>query len=272
MTSTFGLAGHEPIIVLTFPHSGSEALSDLLASSGTISCTARTGLLPMCHSVASTWQCLDQRRELTALAVSSIRALVTSMAVTHAADSGASRWCETSVNGPGPAATFLKAFPKTSFICLHRRCDEAISAALRSHSPGSAETADWPGPPADRENNLATLCMWWAESTRALLDFQRAHPRSSLPLRREDLDADDPGQLNRVWSFLRLDAPDTTIRPRRHPAPAESAPRTEFSADRLPSQVRTVINELHSELGYSPLLPEAGSRRDPAGHASRTGL
>jgi hypothetical protein len=262
MTSAVRLAGNEPIIVLTFPHSGSEALSDLLASSGAISCTARTGLLPMCQSVASTWQRLNQRHELTALAVSSIRALVTSMAITHAADSGASRWCETSVNGPVPAATFLKAFPKTSFICLHRRCDEAISAALRGHSQGSAETAAWPGLPVDQENSLAALCMFWAESTRALLDFQRAHPQSSLPLRREDLDAGEPGQLNRVWSFLGLDAPDSTIRPRRHPAPVQSAARIEFSADRLPSRLRTLINDLHAELGYPPLLPAAWQARD----------
>jgi hypothetical protein len=246
-------AGNEPIIVLTFPHSGSETLSDLLARSAAISCTSRTGLLPMCESVASTWQHIERRRELTALAVSSIRALVTSMAIASTAASGAPRWCETAISGTGCAATFLKVFPQASFICLHRRCDAAIPAAVRSHSPEFGKTGVWPGSSADQENGLATICTQWAESTRALLEFQDTHPESALRVRREDLDADVTGQLGRLWSFLGLDSEGATVRPRCRPVQAELTPRTEFPADRLPPQLRTVINELHAELGYPPL-------------------
>lgn len=243
-------ASRAPIIVLTLPHSGAEVLRDNLASSAVISCTARTGLLPMCESVASTWRQIERRTEITALATSSIRALVTSMAATRTAATGAPRWCETAISGTGAAATFLKVFPEASFICLHRRCDAVVSAAMRAYPRAFADEVPWPDSPAGQDSAFTFVCTQWAESTQALLDFQLANPQSSLRLRREDLDSDAAAQMTMVWSFLGIAAPGVALPAQsdHEPCPREPAPR--YPADRLPPPLRAAIDKLHLKLGY----------------------
>ncbi len=236
--------------MLTLPHSGAEVLRDNLASSAAISCTARTGLLPMCESVASTWRQIERRAELTALATSSIRALVTSMAAARTATSGASRWCETAISGIGAAGTFLKVFPETSIICLHRRCDAVLTAAMRAFPRAFADESPWPDSPAAQDSAFTFVCTQWAESTQALLDFQLANPRSSLRLRREDLDSDAQAQMTAVWSFLGLTAPSAAPPSESDHEPGPRQPPPRYPLDRLPSPLRAAINELHVKLGY----------------------
>jgi hypothetical protein len=249
-----------PIVILTFSHSGVEILGEFLASSSSLYCTARTGLLPMCESVASTWQQIERHEQLSALARSSIRALVTSMALARSvasgarsASSGPPRWCETTISGTSSAGTFLKIFPQAKFVCFHRRCDEVISEVIESNPWGFGKTEFWPYSSADPGNSLATAGAYWAERSRAILDFQLAHAQSCLSLRREDLDADPDEQMRLVWSFLGLTRPSAAIRPRRDPVVTEHGARRRFPADRLPPPLRTAINELHTRLGYPPL-------------------
>jgi hypothetical protein len=245
-------ASRAPIIVLTLPHSGAEVLRDNLASSAAISCTERTGLLPMCESVASTWRQIERRAELTALAMSSIRALVTSMAATRTATTGAPRWCETAISGTGAASTFLKVFPEASFICLHRRCDAVVSAAMRAYPRAFADKNDSPDSPAGQDSAFTVVCAQWAESTRALLDFQLANPQSSLRLRREDLDSDAPAQMAVVWSFLGITAPSVALLPENDHEPCPREPPPRYPVDRLSPPLRAAINDLHVKLGYPP--------------------
>ena len=259
-TDPLGPAESAPIVILTFSHSGVEILDDFLASSSSLSCTTRTGLLPMCESVASTWQQIEGREQLSALARASIRALVTSMTLARnvasgarIADSGTPRWCETAISGTSSAGTFLKIFPQAKFVCFHRRGDEVISKIIESNPWGFGKTEFWPYSSANPGNSLATAGAYWAERSRAILDFQLAQPQSCLSLRREDLEADAQEQMRHVWSFLGLAPPSAVIRPRRDPVVTEHGARPRFPADRLPPRLRTVINELHAALGYPPL-------------------
>jgi hypothetical protein len=249
-----------PIVILTYSHSGVEILCDFLASSSSLFCTARTGLLPMCELAASTWRRIERREQLSALARSSIRALVNSMALARSVDSGARiadsgppRWCETAISGTRAAETFLKIFPQAKFVCFHRRCDEVISEALESNPWGFGQTELWPFSSADPGNSLATAGTYWAEHSRAILDLQLAQPQACLSLRREDLEADAQEQMRLVWSFLGLTPPRAVIRPGGDPVVTEHGARPRFPADRLPPRLRTVINELHATLGYPPL-------------------
>jgi Sulfotransferase family len=249
-----------PIVILTFSHSGVEILGEFLANSSSLSCTARTGLLPMCESVASTWQEIERREQLSALARSSIRALVTSMALASSvasgariADAGPPRWCETTISGTSSAGTFLKIFPQAKFICFHRRCDEVISEIIESNPWGFGKTEFWPYSSAHPGNNLATAGTYWAERSRAILDFQLAQPQACLILRREDLEADAQKQMRLVWPFLGLTPPSAVIRQRHDPVVTGHGARPRFPADRLPPRLRMVINELHTRLGYPPL-------------------
>jgi protein-tyrosine sulfotransferase len=248
-----------PVVILTFSYSGSELLGDFLAGSDSLSCTALTGLLPMCESVAATWQQVERREQLSALAKSSIRALVSSLAMAHSisaearlADAGPPRWCETAISSTSSAGVFLRAFPQARFICFYRRCEDVIAEALEGNPWGLGNTEFWAYSAADPGNNVAAAGAYWVERTRALLDFQLAQPRSCLSLRREDLEADAPEQLRLVWSFLGLSPPAAASWPPGDPAVQRGA-QPRFPVDRLPSRLRTVINELHARLGYSAL-------------------
>jgi protein-tyrosine sulfotransferase len=249
-----------PVVILTFSYSGSELLGDYLASSGSLSCTALTGLLPMCESVAATWQAVEQREQLSALARSSIRAVVSSLAIARGisagarlADAGPPRWCETAISSTSSASVFLKAFPQARFMCFYRSCADVIADALESNPWGLGNTEFWAYSGADPGNNVAAVGAYWAERTRALLDFQLAQPRSCLSVRREDLEADAPEQLRRVWSFLGLSPPAAAIRPPGDPVAGAGGTRPRFPVGRLSSRLRTVINELHARLGYPAL-------------------
>jgi Sulfotransferase family len=259
-TDPLSPAESAPIVILTFSHSGVEILDDFLASSSSLSCTTRTGLLPMCQAVASTWQHIEGREQLSALARASIRALVTSMTLARSVASGARiaeadtpRWCETTISGTSSAETFLKIFPQAKFVCFHRRCDEVISEIIESNPWGFGKTEFWPYSSVNPGNSLATAGAYWAERSQAILDFQLTQPQSCLSLRREDLEADAQEQMSLVWSFLGLTSPSAVTQQRRDPVVTEHGARPRFPADRLPPPLRAVINELHATLGYPPL-------------------
>ena len=249
-----------PIVVLTFSHSEVELLGDFLASSSSLFCTTRTGLLPMCESVASTWMQIERRERLSALASSSVRALVSSMALAcrlasgmRDTESGPPRWCETAIGGMSSAGTFLKIFPQTKFICFYRRCDEVIAEAIESNPWGFGKTEFWAYSHAEPGNNLATVGTYWVERSRALLDFELAQPGACLRVRREDLVSAPQEQMRLVWSFLGLTPPSEATRPRCDPAVTGRGSAPQVPVDRLPPPLRTAINELHASLGYSPL-------------------
>jgi hypothetical protein len=255
-----GQAGSAPVVVLTFSYSGVEILSDFLASSSSLSCTVRTGLLLMCEAAASTWQQIERREQLSALAKSSIRALVSSMALargidsgTRIAGSGTPRWCETAISATSSAETFLRIFPQAKFVCFHRRCDDVISEVIKSNPWGFGKSEFLPYSFADPGNSVATVGAYWTERSRALLDFQLAQPESCLSLRREDLESDAQEQMRMVWSFLGLAPPDAVMQQRNEPVVTERLVRSPFPVDRLPPGLRAVINELHARLGYSRL-------------------
>jgi hypothetical protein len=86
---------------------------------------------------------------------------------------------------------------------------------------------------------VATAGAYWAERSRAILDFQLAQPQSCLSLRREDLEADAQEQMRLVWSFLGLTPPRAVIRQRSDPAVTEHGARPRFPVDRLPPRLRT---------------------------------
>jgi Sulfotransferase family len=249
-------ATNEPVILLTCSHSGVEVLSDLLSAFPSLVCTSRTGLLPMCEAAASTWRRVEGRASLSSLAVSSIRALATSMICVLTADSGALRWCETAISRPGSAETFLKIFPRTKFICFHRRCDDVITEAIDSNPWGFGGTEFWSYSSAGPGNNVAMVAAYWADCAQALLDFERAQSRSCLSVRQEDLAADAGGQMRAICSFLGL-APSrsATRQPGEQASPSASGPddRTRLPADRLPPRLLAMVNDLHARLGYSPL-------------------
>lgn len=250
-----GVAANAPVILLTCSHSGAEALSDLLSVFPSLACTSRTGLLPTCEAVAATWRRIEGRANPSSLALSSIRALATSMICLLTAESGAERWCEVAISRPGTAEGFLKVFPGAKFICFYRRCEDVISEAIASHPWGFGGSEFWQFSSVDQGNSVAMVAAYWADCTRALLDFERAQSQSCLAVRREDLEADPDAQLEAICAFLGLSTMPSN-KPQLHdryevkPTGNESC---RFPLDRLPLHLLTAVNTLQARLDYSPL-------------------
>jgi hypothetical protein len=172
-------AAAEPIIVLTYPQSGSERLSAVLAGNRSLACTAGTGILGLCEQAASTWRGAERTGStLSALGASSVRAMAGTLISMIKSQQGAQRWCETSTAPPRVTRTFLRLYPGTKIICFHRSC---------------------PGYVAANRDDPAAAAAQWRDHTEPLLDLERDHAGQCLRVRYEDL-AVSSGAAARICS------------------------------------------------------------------------
>ncbi len=243
-----------PVVVLADAHSGAPRARRLLSASPGLACTAGTGLLPACAQAAAAWRQVDNRdAPLSALAVSSIRALAGSMISVILADAGGTRWCEISAAPPASAEVFLQLYPGTKFLCLHRSCPDVARACVAAHPWGLAGAgltqfaAAYPG------SSAAAVAAYWAERTGSLLRFAGAHPAACRQVRYEDL-AGHPGQVSReaaeIFAFLGLDEGATPV---AHLEEEEREAGAVLPAGQLPAPLAQRVNELQERLGYPPL-------------------
>jgi Sulfotransferase family len=253
--------GNQPVVVLTYEHAGGQILQALLDAQPELACTAGTGVLPACARAAAAWRQVDGRPEapLSALAVMSIRQLAIQMIAVIAARTGRPRWCETAAADPSAAEIFLRLFPATRFVCLHRACPEVVSALLRASPWGLSGPAFAPYVTAHPFSTAAALAAWWLGHATPLLAFERDHPEACLQLRFEDLAGDPGGVLHDLRSFLGLSTkaagfpqpPDQSDQPAgRAAAPGVAS---QFPVGQLPQDLVRRVNELHAQFGYPPL-------------------
>jgi hypothetical protein len=196
---------------------------------------------------------------MSRLAASSVRGLATTMMTAVVARTGKRRWCETAAPERSAAETFLKLFPETQFVCLHRSCPSVIAATLSASQWGlagagyAAYTASHPA------STVAALAAWWVDHARPVLAFEEAHPASCMRVRYEDLTA-DPGQTERdILEFLGLD----TRGPWLPGLPGGDSPEIaaaenpggpeEIPVGQIPQPLLAQVNDLHARLGYPQL-------------------
>jgi len=151
-----------PVIVLTYAHAGAEHLRPLLAGHLDLACTSGTGLLPLCQQAATTWRHVEGQpgSALSELAAASIRALATSVITTVLAQTGKRRWCEFATAPPRSTETFLRLYPGTRIICLHRGCADVIRAALHASPWGLSGTSFAPFTAAYPGSTVAALAAY----------------------------------------------------------------------------------------------------------------
>jgi hypothetical protein len=249
-----GPASAAPVIVLAYPHAGADRLAALLARHPDLACTVGTGILPLCEQAANAWRAADGRpgAQLTPLAEVSIRTLVTSIVTALLAREGKRLWCEIATASPGAAEAFVRLFPGTRIVCLHRACPEVVRAAVQASPWGLAGSAYAPFTTAHPASTVAALTAYWTARTASLLAFERANPGTCLRIRFEDLDAD---RVDSLFNSLDLEDPDPASPAWRNDAPADPdrADAAGFPAGQLPPTLLKQASRLMEELGYRPL-------------------
>ena len=251
-----------PVIVLASPYGGAAALRALLARHPDLACTSGTGLLPLCEQAMTTWRNADGRAggPPSRLAVTATRALAGTIITSVLARAGKRRWCEVAAANPPAAETFLRLYPGTRFLCLHRACPGVIRAALDASPWGLADPAFAPFTLAYPASTLAALTAYWVAYTRTVLAFEAAHPQACLRVRFEDLaEAQHQTAGKKIAAFLGVTDMDNQAAPRESsqigPAPQNPGPETDLPADLIPPSMLAQANDLLRQLNYPALTP-----------------
>lgn len=245
-----------PVIVLSYPHGGAETLSRLLSASTSLACTSGTGIIPLCHAAMATWQQAEEPgRPSSALAVKSVRALVSQMNTIIKARTGASRWCETVFTNTAAAATFGQVFPAATFVCLHRSLRAVLAEAILAYPWGLGASPFWPFAGPHPGNNAATIAAYWAARTQDLLDFEAAHSAACVRIRHEDLVAGTGAVTAEIYTHLDLNNSNLTLGnpdAGHHYGNDEPGQQLAIPVDQIPPGLLAKVTELHEELGYPP--------------------
>jgi protein-tyrosine sulfotransferase len=257
-----GRPSSAPVIVLAPAYAGASTLRALLDGHPDLACTSGTGLLPLCEQAIATWRNADSRGAgaPSSLASTATRALATSVITAILVREGKSRWCEIAAANPEAAATFLRLYPETRFLCLYRACGGVIRAALDASPWGLADPVLAPFTLKYPANTAASLTAYWITVTGSLLAFEQEHPRSCLRVRFEDL-----GQGRQagdgITEFLGLAVPDARPVPDwansgDEPRPAARDYAAGFPAGLLPPVLLAQANELLGRLDYPQMIAE----------------
>jgi hypothetical protein len=249
-----------PVIVVTYAHSGASLLQRLLSGSAGLTCTSGTGLLPLCELATSTWREVENRDgPLSTLAVTSIRAMVGAIITGILAGTGGSRLCEISFAPASSALTFLELFPAAKLLCLHRSCPDVIDAGVKANPWGLADSPFWPYAAAHPGRSAAAIAAYWASRTEPLLRLEEAHPGACRRVRYEDL-VGNPGRVvGEIIDFMGLGQQDPVSAHRASdgtPAAEEAAAHNSSSqvpVSQIPPALRARVSELLTRVGYPPM-------------------
>jgi len=267
-------ASRAPVIVLAPAYSGASTLRSVLAGHPDLACTSGTGVLPLCEQAMATWRHADGRPTGTpsSLASTATRVLVSSVITSILARARKPRWCEVAAANPQAAETFLRLYPGTRFLCLHRACPGVIRAALDASPWGITDPAFAPFTIKYPASTVASLTAYWVTATGPLLAFEREYPQSCLRVRVEDLARGRQAE-ERITSFLGL---ADTVGPPILGEPQSAPPDPELAAglpvNLIPPALLAQANDLLQQLGYPPMAASQELRpaiKEPAQSAFR---
>jgi hypothetical protein len=187
-----------PVVVLTYPYAGGGELRSLLARQPDLACTAGTGILPLCDQAATAWGVVDERPDgpPSRLAETSTRALAGSMITALLVRQGKRRWCEVATAAPDAATAFVRLFPGTRVVCLHRAWQDVVRAAVQASPWGLSGAEFAPFVTAHPASTAAALTAYWVARTTSLISFEQAHPGICLRVRHEDLASESLASLS----------------------------------------------------------------------------
>jgi protein-tyrosine sulfotransferase len=254
-----------PLLCLTYAYSGIAQFRQIMSGRAGVTCTAGTGLLPLCEQALGTWRAIEDRDgPVSALARSSVASMVGMMTSVVLAGSGAKRWCEVALGESRAAKAFLNVFPAAKFLCLHRNCLDVMRSGVLAHPWGMADSPFAPFA-ALHEGSAAVIAAYWAAHTEALLTFEADNPAACLRVRIEDLIANSAAATDGILAFWNAQdrdhahsTPQTSPLVNQGPSTdgAAAANRTlQVPIARIPPRLRTEIDALSASLGYPGLGP-----------------
>jgi hypothetical protein len=248
----------QAVIVMAYTGSGAVRLRSAMSAFPGLTCTGGTGILPLCHTVVTTWQTVDGRDDegFSPLGAASARALSAGLVTAILARNGGSRWCEFTT-APQAAQTFARLYPQTRFLIVHRRADTTVRTILSASRWGLAGPEFAPFVAAHPASALTALASYWVTHTTQQLDFEQAHRQSCLRVRIEDLTARSAQTLRDISDFLSLDeaaAAPWPIQEKYGSQPADAdSPATGIPLTLIPAPLLAQLNDLHHKLGYPPI-------------------
>jgi hypothetical protein len=250
-----------PIIILGYAYNGASDVQRLLSRDANLACTSGTGLLPLCELAVTTWQQVEKSNGLlSSLAITSIRAMTSSMITTVLAANGKKRWCEIAFTRSRCAEIFLQIYPSAKFVCLHRSFPGVVYSGVKANPWGFANSAFLPFAARFPGNAVAAIAAYWTVSTESLLEFERAHPDDCRHVRYEDVLRNPNQECADVSSFLSLNQDNITDRNLMNedllysPEDRDGAV-AEFRIpfDWVPQSLMARVNQLMAEAGYQEI-------------------
>ena len=202
-----------PIIVLCYSRSGSTLLRYILNAHPELLCPPEMHLLITSARLVELYAnalystTIPDMAGRRAKALTDVRASIHGLMGESCRLNGKSRWCEKSVSTIDYVGLATSLFPRAKYICLHRNAFDFQRSALDAlqHNPdGSSFGFDSYMGSAAPDNQHAVL-NYWCDKTRAILDFEQAHPDGCIRLLYEDLVLDPVHVLSGLFAFLGLD-------------------------------------------------------------------
>lgn len=251
---------NDPVILLSYAHSGARRVQELLAAGTELACTSGTGIIPLCGAAAEIWQRIEGQggQEMSRLAAVTVRGLVTAQVTAILARIGKTRWCELVTANPAAAEAFLQVLPNAVFACVHRSCLDMIRAGVVVSPWGlhgrqlGPYLLSYPG------NSVATLAAYWADSTEQLLSFEEANRQITRRVRYEDAVGESGTALTAMRVWLGLDVRHGATFPEQSglmepAAGAAQSVDSEVPLEMIPLSLRERVKDLSARLGYGPL-------------------
>ena len=263
---------NRPVFVLCAARSGSTLLRFILDSHPDLACPPESNFASVLSSAEHMLRAmgLDNGIPEDQLLIG-IRCWIEDAVGDFLRGAGKSRWCDKSLINYSHSEALLRLWPDAKMICLHRHCMDFIKSGIEASPFGFNAYGFEPYIRGSLENTVAGLASYWVDHTRALLDFEEAHPTSSCSVRYEDMVSAPQMIATGLWQFLDVNDSADVIEQmfsmehlREGPSDYEIWSRNEISTasvgtglaipgNGIPPKLRDVVNQLLVRLDYTPI-------------------
>lgn len=279
-----------PIFILSCERAGSTMLRYIIDTHPEICCPGELHLGQLCEHLAHVVAVLGAAESWDGINAET-RRMVSALMGEYAARKGKRLWCEKTPRNVAYAEALREVFPEAKFICLHRHCMDVVHSCLEASRVGFFVEPVYYAraiPPTfmrGAAGHPAAFALSWAEKTKQLVAFERAHTEQCFRVKYEELVADPASVLEPMFGFLGVawdasildaafrtphDGPGDTKAIYTRRVHTESVGAGASVAPRLiPQDVLENVNGLLTELGYPTVGPDWGQTPSPSLDATR---